>query len=86
MNATPHEADETRDREAAWARPVAKLSVSEVPSGIINLNVHGKRVVGPLQGFGQLWQKTYRIGLHGADVTPQEVIAAWKQHFPRFWP
>jgi hypothetical protein len=78
--------DETNDRNSAWALPVSKLSVSEVPTGIINLNVEGRRLVGPLQGFGQLWQKTYRIGLSGVKVSPAEVIAAWKANFPRFWP
>lgn len=86
MTSTPHETDPAREREAAWAQPVSKLKVSGVPSGVINLNVEGRRVAGPMQGFGQLWQKTYRVGLHGAKVTPQEVIAAWKANFPQFWP
>jgi hypothetical protein len=43
-------------------------------------------VVGPLQGFGQMWQKRYLIRLPAAKVTPLEVIATWKQHFPEFWP
>jgi hypothetical protein len=50
------------------------------------LNVAGRRATGPLQGFGQMWQKTYRIRLTGAQVTPQEVIREWKAHFPEFWP
>ena len=40
---------------------------------------------GPLQGFGQLWQKTFRVELDGS-LTPQEVVAAWKERFPTFWP
>ena len=31
-----------------------------------------------LQGFGKMWQKTYRIRLEGAGVTPADVIQAWK--------
>jgi hypothetical protein len=80
------ETDPARNREAAWAQPVSKLTVSDAPADVINLNVAGRRVVGPMQGFGQLWQKTYRVALHGAKVTPQEVIAIWKANFPRFWP
>ena len=49
-------------------------------------SVTGKRVAGPLQGFGQLWQKTFRVPLEGSAMTPQEVIAVWKERFATFWP
>src|SRR6202022_4007053 len=65
---------------------VAKLRVSGMPKDATNLNVEGRRVVGPLQGFGQLWQKTYRIRLAGTTVSPTEVVRIWKDNFPRFWP
>jgi hypothetical protein len=39
-----------------------------------------------LKGFGQLWQKTYRVALHGSTVTPQALIQVWKEHFPEFQP
>jgi hypothetical protein len=71
---------------ANWATGVRRLHVSEVPDGVDNLNVEGRRVVGVIQGFGQLWRKTYRIRLDGAAVTPGEVIAVWKQRFASFWP
>ena len=73
-------------REGDWATPVATLNVGAISHDAINLNVQGKRVTSPLQGFGQLWQKTYKIHLTGADVTPQQVIQVWKEHFPEFWP
>ena len=71
---------------AYWAKPVGKLSLAQVPAGAANLNVAGRRVVGPIQGFGQMWQKTFRVRLEGASVSPAEAIRAWKEHFPRFWP
>jgi len=70
----------------AWARPIEKIVLSEVPEGAVNLNVDGLRAVGPLQGFGQLWEKTYRVRLGGSNATPREAIAALKQHFPSFQP
>ena len=73
-------------RDASWAAPVSKLKAAAGPAGAINLNVEGRELVGPLQGFGQLWQKTYWIPLTGVDVTPEQVIATWKENFPRFWP
>jgi hypothetical protein len=71
---------------ANWATAVRRLQVSEVPDGVDNINVDGRRVVGVLQGFGQLWRKTYRIRMDGAAITPAEVIAVWKQRFAGFWP
>jgi hypothetical protein len=54
---------------ANWATAVRRLQVSEVPDGVDNINVDGRRVVGVIQGFGQLWRKTYRIRLEGAATT-----------------
>jgi hypothetical protein len=73
-------------REAAWARPVERLHVSGVPEEALNLNVEGRELTGPLRGFGPMWQKTYRARLRGAEVSPREVIAAWKANFSTFWP
>jgi hypothetical protein len=75
-----------KSREAAWAAPGSKFKVTGIPAGAVNINVEGRQVTGPLQGFGQLWQKTYKIRLSGVDVTPVEVIKVWKQEFPNFWP
>ena len=83
MSTTP---DVKSREDAHWAQPVSKLKVSDVPAGAINLNVEGRQVVGPLQGFGQLWQKTYRVRLSGSKATPAEVIKTWKENFPKFWP
>jgi hypothetical protein len=76
---------EPRDADY-WAKPVSELQVSGLPAEAINLNVHGRHVVGPLQGFGQMWQKTYSVRLSGSRATPAEVIQAWKENFPKFWP
>jgi hypothetical protein len=70
----------------SWAAPVSRLTVSELQGKAVNLNVEGRRVTGPVQGFGQLWQKTYTIHLTGAKVTPQELIQGWKDNFASFWP
>jgi hypothetical protein len=32
--------------------------VARAPAGALNLNVDGRRAMSPLQGFGQMWQKT----------------------------
>ena len=72
--------------QANWAKQTDAAHVSAVPSGARNLNVEGKQASGPLQGFGPMWQKTYRVRLVGSGATPREVIAAWKENFAKFWP
>ncbi len=68
-----------------WAKTVSRLDVSEMPDGAVNL-VSGKRLAGPIQGFGKMWQKTYQAALPGETVSTEELIGTWKQHFESFWP
>jgi hypothetical protein len=83
----PEEHGEKQPRDAAfWAKRVERLEVSDVPEGAANVNVQGRREVGALQGFGKLWQKTYRVRLAGVEVTPAGIVRAWKEHFPQFQP
>ena len=76
MSTTPEHRD-----DGAWAQPVQTLTGADG-----HINVSGRRPTAPIHGFGKMWQKTYRVELHGADVSPEEVIATWKEHFPEFWP
>jgi hypothetical protein len=68
----------------SWAPKVRRLAVTR-RSGRSAANVDGRRLTGPVQGFGQMWQKTYRRDI-GPDITPQQAIATWKAHFGEFWP
>ncbi|MBN2297232.1 MAG: STAS domain-containing protein, partial [Deltaproteobacteria bacterium] len=77
---------ETARKNSPWARPVKRLALSHVPEGAINLNIEGLRAVGPVQGFGRLWEKTYTVRLSGIETTAQEVIRTLKENFPRFQP
>ena len=56
---------EPRD-DAASATPTAGPSPSppqrgDVPDGATNINVDGRRLTSPIQGFGKMWQKTYQV-------------------------
>ncbi len=68
-----------RDDAAYWARYVERL---KAPEGIVSPNVEGHRLVGPLQGFGKMWQKTFKVRLEGASASPAEVVEAWRGRFP----
>src|SRR5437868_4188454 len=84
---TSNTSGEGLPRDAAnWAKDGTSLKVSYVPAGVANINVEGRQAMSPLQGFGQMWQKTYKVRLEGANVTPVEVIKAWKENFTTFWP
>ena len=81
----PNDSPPTNRDAANWAGPVDRLSAAGV-AGAKDDAVTGKRVSGPLQGFGQLWQKTFTVRLDGADISPTDLIALWKDRFPTFWP
>ncbi|RZT16816.1 hypothetical protein EV649_4349 [Kribbella sp. VKM Ac-2569] len=72
--------------EANWAKMVSRLKVSQVPEGAMNLNVDGRQLTSPIQGFGKMWQKTYVVRLPSERVAPTELIATWRKDFGDFWP
>jgi hypothetical protein len=88
MSALPSEMDNkpTETDSSHWAQPVSKLKVTDVPAGAINLNMDGRQLLGPLQGFGRIWLRTYRVRLSGVQATPAEVVANWKENFAVFQP
>ncbi|UCG84124.1 MAG: FAD-dependent oxidoreductase [Dehalococcoidia bacterium] len=69
-----------------WAEPVSKMNVPDMPADAINVNVEGRRPVGPVEGFGPLWQKVYSQRLSRLDIHPQEAIKVLKENFPSFQP
>jgi hypothetical protein len=74
----------TEPRDAGnWAKPIDEFHVTNVADGAHRGNVDGRKPTGPLQGFGQLWQKTYQVSIPGP--TPEEVISTWKANFGELW-
>jgi hypothetical protein len=80
---TPTES-KTHDDRDAWAQPIDRLSTTASGAGLDT--VTGKRVAGPIQGFGQMWQKTFSVRLDGVDISPEQLVAHWKDRFSTFWP
>lgn len=62
---------------SGWAESADKLAEGGV-------NITGRRLSGPQQGFGPMWQKTYKVRIPG--VPPEKVVAEWKANFGDFWP
>jgi hypothetical protein len=92
LNAGPEQVitdipDAPRDTDH-WAQAAQRIHAprSDAPRGVVPGNINNRRPVGPLQGFGRMWQKTYQLRLSGAHVTPAEVIQVWKEHLPEFQP
>ncbi len=72
---------------AAWATPADELYIKWiVPDEARKLNVTGRRAVGPVNGFGALWQKTYRLRIDSPDTSPEDAVKAMKENFPAFQP
>lgn len=82
----PPQPDKVKASEGAWAVPVTRLRATDVPQGGYALNIDGRQVTSPLQGFGQLWRKVYRIRMPGCATPAAEVLQTWKEHFPSFLP
>jgi hypothetical protein len=85
-NSTDNVQQEQPRDAAYWARSASTFQVARTPTGALNLNVEGRMAMSPLQGFGQMWKKTFRVRLEGVPVKPTEVIQTWKEHFSEFWP
>jgi hypothetical protein len=80
---------ETTDRnqsEGIWAPPTQHMKVTGAPQGVKNINVDGRQPASPLQGFGQMWQKTFKVRLNGVNLSPAEVMEIWRANFPQFQP
>ncbi|UCG10756.1 MAG: anti-sigma factor antagonist [Dehalococcoidia bacterium] len=75
-----------RQDDGGWSPNLTKLQVTEKPRGAMNKNVHNRQVLGPLQGFGPIWEKTYRLTIDKVALQPKDIIAIMKQHFPEFQP
>ncbi len=78
--------EQGKQDDSGWAPYLSKLQVTVKPKGALNKNVNGRRVIGPLQGFGPMWQKTYLLTINMPELQPDEVITIMKQHFPEFQP
>lgn len=72
-----------RDPKSNWSPPKSHLDV-EATKGVNAGRVQGRRLTGPQQGFGRMWQKTYKVAI--PNQTPQKVISTWKAEYGRFWP
>ena len=68
-----------------WAPKVDRLAKPTAPDEATNINVGGRRVAGPMQGFGKLWKKRYRVTI-GDRIGPAEVVDTWRRDFGTFWP
>ena len=69
-----------------WAGNVEHISIGDVPAEAMNINVNGRKVTSPVNGFGRLWDKKYRFQIDNTDMEPQKIVSLWRSEFPHFWP
>jgi hypothetical protein len=77
---------ETEQKGESHVGADGKLRMPEKPPEATGMNIEGKAPTFPDDGFGQLWRKTYKVRLTGKAVTPEEVVAVWKERLPDFMP
>jgi hypothetical protein len=70
---------------ANWAPAREVLEAPVGANAAQSKGVAGRRLAGPVQGFGRMWQKTYRVRL-GTELAPETVIAHWRDHYGELWP
>lgn len=71
---------------SGWYRPVDVIECCHVPEEANNLNVHGRKPTSPLQGFGRMWLRSYRIALAVKNTSTHILMDEWKARFGEFWP
>jgi pyruvate/2-oxoglutarate dehydrogenase complex dihydrolipoamide dehydrogenase (E3) component/anti-anti-sigma regulatory factor len=69
-----------------WAEPVSELSVPDMQEEARNLNVNGRSPTGPVNGFGQLCQKTFHLHIQDSTIFPEQAVQELKNNFPSFQP
>lgn len=70
--------------DAGWAPKMVRLHVTEKPEGAFAKNMDGRRVIGQLQGFGPMWEKTYWIEIRKPGIKKQDIMLAMQEHFVEF--
>lgn len=75
-----------KQSDAGWAPKVEKLRVTERPEGAFTMNMDGRRILGQLQGFGPMWEKTYWLTIKKSGIKPEDIIQAMQGHFLEFQP
>lgn len=80
------ESEQPRPRADGRWSPNNRMAYTGRPEGALVANVDDRALTSPLQGFGKLWRKQYRVSLAGTTLAPEDVMATWKAEFPTFWP
>jgi len=70
--------------DAGWATTVSKLRVTDKPEGALVKNMDRRRVIGQLQGFGPMWEKTYWIEIKKPGIKKEDIMLAMQEHFVEF--
>ena len=64
-----------------WSTLNSKLTVSDHRPNAININVNNRRVLGPLQGFGPLWEKEYKLQITNSPISFKELMSKFRSSF-----
>ena len=68
-----------------WAEYYGPVTSAEAPEGA-GPNVIGRRMSGPLRGFGKLWRKCYEVTLQGLSSKAGDLTSILAEKLGQFWP
>ena len=69
-----------------WITSPNIAKFTHAPGRAVNMNVHGRTLTSPMNSFGRMWLRTYRVGLGKCGLSPEVVMTVWKDRFTSFWP
>ncbi len=75
-----------KQSDAGWAPKVERLHVTERPEGAFTRNMDKRKLLGQLQGFGPMWEKTYWLDIKKPGLKAEDVVKAMQGHFIEFQP
>ena len=64
-----------------WSTLKSKLIVSDNRPNAININVNNRTVLGPLQGFGSVLEKEYKLQIPNSQLSAQELMSKFRSSF-----
>lgn len=73
-----------KQSDEGWAPFIEKIKVTEKPEGALVKNMDNRRLQAQINGFGKMWQKTFRLMIDKPEFTPEDIINKLKQNFVAF--
>ena len=82
----PDDAPQSGDQPASHGSDPRNLRVNDMPADALTINIEGREIHSPREGFGRLWHKVYQLRFDEPGPDPAFAMREWRAHFSEFWP